>query len=107
MNLKNIPVDPIIAQRRYDIKIGDTERETKNNMMDVKQEIPTARPSIPSIMLNILIIIIIQTCVMINDIIGEKKIGVEFNGQVINSILMPLKNIPVITIDCSKILSQG
>ena len=70
-----MPVEPMIVQIKYEMKIGDTDNETKNNTIEVKQDIPTANPSIPSIILNMFIMIIIHIWVMMNDIIGLKKIG--------------------------------
>ena len=88
LNFKNMPVEPIIEHNKYEIISGETDNDTKNKIMDVKHEIPTANPSIPSIMLNILIITIVHMWVIKNETAGAKNIGCESDGHVINSIRM-------------------
>ena len=92
LNFKKTPVEPIMAQIKQVIAIGETANDTKNNTIAVRNEMPTAKPSIPSIILNILMITNIHTWVTKNDVIVLKNIGLIFEGNVINSIFIPLKN---------------
>ena len=59
-------LDPIRIASKYVTTGGDTLSDTKNNAIEVKKDTPVDRPSIPSIILNILIIVNIQTIVIKN-----------------------------------------
>ena len=52
--------------------------DTTNNMIAVINEIPVAKPSIPSIRLNILMMVNIHICVNINDKNGEIVGAIDF-----------------------------